>query len=155
MFNVDLFGVIHTAKLAAFYFLKQGGPPLEKSLILLSSIMAYVDSEGSVLYATAKHAVRGLMVHLRRKGVMRVNSLAPWYESYKSSSILRRKTDNILGWTYQLISSRFIPTPGMHPTFRDSVLAKFEAQGLSFAHAEDASAAAVHIASDPSINGKL
>ncbi|RDL29816.1 uncharacterized protein BP5553_10681 [Venustampulla echinocandica] len=97
LFDVNLFGVIYTTNLAAFYFHKQEGAPSEKCLILLSSIMGYIDSEGAAL---------------------------------------------------------FTPTPGMHPTFRDAVLAKFEAHRLVFGHIEDAATAAMCIATQPSINGR-
>lgn len=79
LIEINLFGVIHTAKLAAFYFNRQEGDARDKCLILVTSIMGYIDTQGSSLYGASKHAVRGLMCCLRRKGVLRVNALAPWY----------------------------------------------------------------------------
>lgn len=74
--EVDLFGVLYTTKLAGWYFhhQKQSDP----CLVLITSIMGYIDTQGSSVYSAAKHGVRGLMACLRRKGLVRVNCLAPW-----------------------------------------------------------------------------
>jgi hypothetical protein len=76
--DVNLFGVIRTAKLAGFYFNKQPPESFDRCLIVMSSIMAYIDTQGSSLYGASKHGVRGLMCTLRHKGVLRINAIAPW-----------------------------------------------------------------------------
>lgn len=74
--EVDLFGVLYTTKLAGWYFYHQKQP--DPCLVLITSIMGYIDTQGSSVYSAAKHGVRGLMTCLRRKGLVRVNCLAPW-----------------------------------------------------------------------------
>lgn len=86
LLDVNLVGVLYTAKLAAFYFNKQPRETFDRCLVLVSSIMAYVDTQGSSVYGAAKHGVRGAMCCLRRKGAMRVNALAPWYAVKRPSS---------------------------------------------------------------------
>lgn len=78
LLDVNLIGVIYTAKLAGWYFNNQDAG--DRCLILVSSIMGYIDTQGSSIYSAAKHGVRGLMTCLRRKGLVRVNCLAPWYD---------------------------------------------------------------------------
>lgn len=79
LLDVNLVGVLYTAKLAGYYFNKQSWETFDRCLILVSSIMGYVDTQGSSVYGSAKHGVRGAMCCLRRKGAMRVNAIAPWY----------------------------------------------------------------------------
>ena len=76
LLDVNLIGVMYTANLAIWHFHHQ--ELRDGCLILNSSIMGYIDTQGSSVYSAAKHGVRGLMTCLRRKGVVRVNSLAPW-----------------------------------------------------------------------------
>ena len=76
--DVNLIGVIYTAKLAAHYFHRQPRETFDRCLIVVGSIMGFIDTQGSSIYGAAKHGVRGLMCCLRRKGALRVNLLAPW-----------------------------------------------------------------------------
>lgn len=80
--NVNLIGVIYTAKLALHYLSRQtNGPDRDRCLILVSSIAGYVDKPGSPQYNASKFGVRGLMRCLRTtmpEQKMRVNLLAPW-----------------------------------------------------------------------------
>lgn len=78
MLDVNLIGVIYTSKLAGWYFHHQPEEH-DRCLILIASIMGYIDTQGSSVYSAAKHAVRGIMTCLRRKSLFRVNCLAPWY----------------------------------------------------------------------------
>lgn len=68
--------MIYTSKLAGWHFHHQDEG--DCCLILISSIMGYIDTQGSSVYSAAKHGVRGLMTCLRRKGLVRVNTVAPW-----------------------------------------------------------------------------
>ncbi|RDL30985.1 Uncharacterized protein BP5553_09774 [Venustampulla echinocandica] len=126
LIEINLFGVIHTAKLAAFYFNKQPRESFDRCLILVTSIMGYIDTQGSSLYGASKHGVRGLMACLRRKGLMRVNALAPW----------------------------FVATGIFPENFRISLTKQFQAQGVDFAAGSDAVGAIMRIVTDSSINGR-
>lgn len=77
--QVNFVGVVHTTRLAGYHFHRQPKEAFDRCLILVSSIMGYLDSTGSTLYGATKHAVRGMMCVVRRKGLLRVNVLAPWY----------------------------------------------------------------------------
>ncbi|KAH8695620.1 hypothetical protein BGW36DRAFT_429489 [Talaromyces proteolyticus] len=122
--NVNLVGVIYTTRLAAWSFKKQG--TLDPCIILITSIMGYIDTQGSSLYSAAKHGVRGLMTCLRRKQAIRVNCIAPW----------------------------FIATPILKDSFVESTRRQFEAKGVDFALAEDAVSAVFRLVTDTSINGR-
>ncbi|BCS28062.1 uncharacterized protein APUU_61110S [Aspergillus puulaauensis] len=125
LLDVNLTGVIYTSKLAGWHFHHQEGQR-DRCLILVTSIMGYIDTQGSSVYSAAKHGVRGLMTCLRRKGVVRVNCLAPW----------------------------FIATPILPASFIQSTGAQFQSQGLDFAKTDDAVTAVVRLATDTSINGR-
>lgn len=80
--DLNLTGVLYTAKLAIHYFRRQ---PLDaardRCLILKSSLAGYVDLPGSIQYNASKFGVRGLMRSLRRSTwseSIRVNLVAPW-----------------------------------------------------------------------------
>lgn len=80
--DVNLKGMLYTAKLAIHYFRRQ---PLDASrdrcLILKSSLAGYVDLPGSIQYNASKFGVRGIMASLRRttwEQSIRVNLVAPW-----------------------------------------------------------------------------
>lgn len=86
MLDVNLNGVLYTAKLALFYFRRQFSKDPSKnpqtSLVLQSSLAGFMDFPSLVEYNTSKFAVRGLMRSLRRTECRfgtRVNLLAPWY----------------------------------------------------------------------------
>ncbi|KAL1899227.1 hypothetical protein Sste5346_003150 [Sporothrix stenoceras] len=72
--------------------------------------MGYIDTQGSSVYSAAKHGVRGVMTCLRRKGLVRVDCLAPW----------------------------FIATPIMPKSFIESTGAQFRAKGVDFATTDNA-----------------
>ncbi|KAK1761629.1 hypothetical protein QBC33DRAFT_582249 [Phialemonium atrogriseum] len=124
LLDVNLIGVIYTSKLAGWYFHHQDEG--DCCLILISSIMGYIDTQGSSVYSAAKHGVRGLMACLRRKGLVRVNSVAPW----------------------------FIATPILPESFIKSTGGQFEAMGVDFATEDDAVTAVVRLMTDTSINGR-
>ena len=127
LLDVNLVGVLYTSKLAGWHF--HHGTTSESSdqcLILVSSIMGYIDTQGSSIYSATKHGVRGIMTCLRRKGLVRVNCLAPW----------------------------FIATPIMPKSFIESTGAQFRAKGVDFATTDDAVTAMARLATDTFINGK-
>ncbi|KAF9888862.1 hypothetical protein FE257_008231 [Aspergillus nanangensis] len=122
--DVNLVGVMYTAKLAGWYFHHQ--EPRDRCLILNSSIMGYIDTQGSSVYSAAKHGVRGLMTCLRRKGVVRVNCLAPWY-----------------------VATGILPD-----TFVHNASSHLKAKGLDWATTDDAASAVMRLITDTSINGR-
>jgi len=81
--DINLYGVMYTAKLAFHYFQKH---PLndkhDRCLVVQTSLAAYLDLPGAVQYQVSKYGGRGLMVCTRRmtglEGV-RVNTICPWY----------------------------------------------------------------------------
>lgn len=80
--QINLVGVIYTAKLAMFYLPKQPeGEGRDRCLLMTASLAAYVDLTVSPQYSASKWGVRGLMHSLRRCGPskgIRVNVVAPW-----------------------------------------------------------------------------
>ena len=80
--DVNLYGVLYTAKLALHYFRRQ---PLSSSrdrcLIIKSSAASFIDMPGSPQYNVAKHGTKGLMRSLRwttwKEGI-RINNVCPW-----------------------------------------------------------------------------
>lgn len=79
--EVNLRGILYTTRLALHYLARfQNQEVSDRSLILMSSMSAYVDWERSLQYPVSKGAVRTLMKCLRRmtwKDGIRVNSVAP------------------------------------------------------------------------------
>ncbi|KAF2099532.1 putative short chain dehydrogenase/ reductase [Rhizodiscina lignyota] len=123
--EINLLGTVYTSKLALHYFNKQG-PGMEQCLILVSSIMGFLNTNGSPTYSASKFGVRGLMCCLRRFGVGRVNLIAPW----------------------------FIATPLMTEAVRNHLRKDMQGQGTDFATTEDCAKCVMRIASDDSINGR-
>jgi NAD(P)-dependent dehydrogenase (short-subunit alcohol dehydrogenase family) len=77
--NINLIGVMYSAKLAMHYFNQQrNDSKCDRCLILKSSLAGYIDLPGIPLYQTAKYGVRGLMHTLRRLDFVRVCVIAPW-----------------------------------------------------------------------------
>ena len=83
--DVNMYGVYLSTYLALYYFRlgqEQGGQEFKKSLILVSSMMGYIDCPYNTGYAMSKYGVRGLFRSIRpqahRLGV-RVNNIAPAY----------------------------------------------------------------------------
>ncbi|CAK7233722.1 hypothetical protein SBRCBS47491_008708 [Sporothrix bragantina] len=126
LLDVNLIGVLYTAKLAGWHFHHDRTKGGDRCLLLISSIMGYIDTQGSSVYSAAKHGVRGIMTCLRRKGLVRVNCLAPW----------------------------FVATPIMPKSFIESTGAQFRAKGVDFATADDAVVAMARLATDTLINGR-
>jgi len=123
--DVNLTGVLYTAKLAMHYFRRQ---PIESNrdrcLILKASMAAYGSVPEQAQYCMSKYGVRALMRVLRStswRDSIRVNLVAPWY----------------------------IKTP-MTEQFEDMIASR----GIKYALSEDACAAMLRIASDSTINGR-
>lgn len=80
--QINLTGVMYTAKLAMFYLSKQPeGEDRDRCLLMTASLAAYVDLTVSPQYSASKWGIRGLMHSLRRSGPsksIRVNVIAPW-----------------------------------------------------------------------------
>lgn len=78
--QISLLAVVYTAKLAVHY-LREHVFDFEhdRSLILVSSIMGFLNTNGSPTYGASKFGVRGLMGCLRRTGEIRANLIAPWF----------------------------------------------------------------------------
>ncbi|KFZ20388.1 hypothetical protein V502_03204 [Pseudogymnoascus sp. VKM F-4520 (FW-2644)] len=124
--DVNVTGILYTTKLAGWHFRRHHDDPLKGCLIFVSSIMGYIDSQSSSVYAASKFGVRGLMCCLRRKGVFRVNAIAPW----------------------------LIATPIMRQGFLETVEKEFQTMDLDLAKTQDAVRAVLRIAADESINGR-
>ena len=81
--EVNTVGSYYTAKLAQLYFALPGSPPISepKSLILISSLVAYMHTPLMSSYTASKFGVRGMFHSIRPifadRG-MRVNLIAPW-----------------------------------------------------------------------------
>ncbi|BCS21816.1 uncharacterized protein APUU_30041S [Aspergillus puulaauensis] len=123
--DINLAGVVYTAKLATFYMGRQDNS-FDRCLILKSSIQGYLDTMGSPTYGAAKHGVRSLMKSLRRRSNLRVSLVAPW----------------------------FIPTPIMTPIVVARLTAQLADLGSGFAEPEDCVRAVMRIATDASVNGR-
>ncbi|TVY51496.1 5'-hydroxyaverantin dehydrogenase [Lachnellula cervina] len=124
--NINLIGILYTAKLAMHYFRVQPeDDKRDRCLIIKGSLAGFLDQPGSPQYNASKFGGRGLMRSLRQtswqQGI-RVNYIAPWY----------------------------IKTPIMSEAVVNHVLSK----GVLFALLEDACKAVLRVASDKSINGR-
>lgn len=128
--DVNLKGVLYTAKLAMHYFVLQNGQTPRQSqedtcLILISSGAGFLDVPRSPQYCSTKWAIRGIMHSLRRTAFYygsRINVIAPWYVR---TNILSEEEFNAV-----------------------------QAAGVEFARAEDAAECALRIFSDKTIHGK-
>lgn len=84
--EVDINGVLFTAKLAGHHFIAQNGEAVsdkqeDTCLVLISSGAGYLDCPRAPQYQAAKYAMRGIMHSLRRvvhHYGSRVNIIAPW-----------------------------------------------------------------------------
>ncbi|KAJ5437481.1 hypothetical protein N7491_004033 [Penicillium cf. griseofulvum] len=127
--DVNIRGVLYTAKLAAHYFIRQNGTEAsqtqrDSSLVLIGSGAAFLDCPRGPQYSASKWAMRGIMHSLRRTAHFygsRVNIISPWYV----------KT-NILS---------------------EDVFNHVSNVGVGFAKAEDAGRCLLRILSDVNING--
>lgn len=123
--EINISGVLYTAKLSLHYFAKSPSPPQEKCLILKSSIAGYLDLPSAPSYQTSKYAVRGLMCNLRRAGRCRVNVVAPW----------------------------FINTPIMSAAIIEQLGPALKNMNSNFADVDDSVKAVLRLACDETING--
>lgn len=79
--DINLTGMIYTAKLALHYFPRQKEAD-DRCLIFTSSLAGYADHPGAPQYSASKWGIRGVMRALRStmpKIGARVNVIAPWY----------------------------------------------------------------------------
>lgn len=84
--DVNIKGVLYTAKLAAHYFIRQNGTEVsekqeDSSLVLIGSGAAFLDCPRGPQYSASKWAMRGIMHSLRRTAHFygsRVNIISPW-----------------------------------------------------------------------------
>ncbi|GKU08620.1 15-hydroxyprostaglandin dehydrogenase [Fusarium langsethiae] len=128
--DVNVKGMLYTAKLAMHYFVSQNGtePQREQEdtcLILISSGAGFLDVPRSPEYSSTKWAVRGIMHALRRTAFYygsRVNVIAPWY--IRTGILSKEQFDEV------------------------------ESSGVEFATSEDAGECALQILSDESMNGR-
>ncbi|KAJ5355640.1 hypothetical protein N7517_010249 [Penicillium concentricum] len=127
LIEINLIGVIYTARLALHHFSVEwpgNSTQQDKCLILISSIMGYLDARPSD--GSTKFAVRAIMRSLRHTGRCRVNIVAPW----------------------------FIATPIMTGEVVKTLGGQLTAQGSEFAHSDDSVECFLRIASDKSIHGR-
>ncbi|KAJ0419716.1 hypothetical protein BJY00DRAFT_313862 [Aspergillus carlsbadensis] len=124
--EIDLIGLVYTAKLAMHYFRRQPvGGARDRCLIIKGSIAGYADQPASPQYNISKWGARALMRNLRRtawKEGIRVNLVAPWY-----------------------VRTPILP---------EAVQRYLDGKGVGFALVEDACKAMLRIASDHDINGR-
>lgn len=84
--DINLCGVLYTAKLAMHYFIQQNGVDQKSGqedtcLVLIGSGAAFLDCPRGPQYAAAKWGGRGIMHCLRRTAHFygsRVNMISPW-----------------------------------------------------------------------------
>ncbi|KAH8595664.1 hypothetical protein B0O99DRAFT_709264 [Bisporella sp. PMI_857] len=78
--NINLLGVLYTAKCAVHYFMKQEGKPCQ--LVLTGSAACFLDTPPLYTYSVSKAGVMGLMRGLRtqlpKNNNVTVNMVAPW-----------------------------------------------------------------------------
>lgn len=127
LLDVNLTGVMYTAKLAMHFFRRQKlSPEYDRCLILKSSLAGYIDLPGAPIYNASKFGVRAIMRNLRWTAWQestRVNVVAPW----------------------------FVRTPLM----TEGAMQHLESKGVDFAAEEDAVKTVLRIASDKTLNGTV
>ncbi|KIW04175.1 uncharacterized protein PV09_04488 [Verruconis gallopava] len=124
--NVDLIGVLWTAKCAMHYWQFDSRPPQEKCFIIKSSLAGYLAVPAATLYSVSKYGVRGLMVQMRMADRCRVNVIAPW----------------------------FISTDIMSDAVKERIGASLKSMKSDWAEVEDAAKAVMKVATDENINGR-
>ncbi|KAJ8133548.1 hypothetical protein O1611_g73 [Lasiodiplodia mahajangana] len=128
--DVNLVGVLYSAKLSLHYFVKQNGmeakPDQEDTcLVLIGSGAAFLDVPRGPQYPATKWGIRGIMHSMRRTAFYygsRVNVISPWY--IRTPILSKEKYDHV------------------------------ENSGVELAEASDAGKALVHLLSDKTINGR-
>jgi len=80
-FQVNLIGVLYSARLALYYLLADYKPGMLKSLIFVGSMASMEAIPAAPLYTTSKHAVLGLMASLYREfqDRIRLGVVCPWF----------------------------------------------------------------------------
>ncbi|KAJ5844369.1 Short-chain dehydrogenase/reductase SDR [Penicillium rubens] len=130
--DVNIKGVLYTAKLAAHYFIRQNGTEVsekqeDSSLVLIGSGAAFLDCPRGPQYSASKWAMRGIMHSLRRTAHFygsRVNIISPCIIRYVKTNILSEDAFNHVSNV-----------------------------GVEFAKAEDAGQCLLRILGDVKING--
>jgi NAD(P)-dependent dehydrogenase (short-subunit alcohol dehydrogenase family) len=143
--DINLNGVVYSAKLAMHYFRKQPQDlERDRCFIIKGSLAGFLDQPGSPQYNISKWGGRALMRCLRRtawqEGI-RVNYVAPWY-FHNEYSIRNRYPNRYF---------RYIRTPIMS----EQVQQRVESMGVEFALQEDALKTMLRISSDREVNGKI
>ncbi|KAG7567085.1 hypothetical protein FFLO_01211 [Filobasidium floriforme] len=127
--DVNIHGVMYTAKLASHHFVTQNGQVETRQqedtcLVLISSGAGYLDCPRAPQYQASKYGMRGIMHSLRRvvhHYGSRVNIIAPWYVETKILS--------------------------------KAAFDEVKSLGVEFATLEDAGQCLLRIVSDKSLNG--
>jgi NAD(P)-dependent dehydrogenase (short-subunit alcohol dehydrogenase family) len=82
--DINLKGVLYTARLGYHYLRKNPNPEHRGDLVLVSSIAGFKECEGLVSYTASKHGVigvmRGLALQAAKEGV-KINTICPWMTS--------------------------------------------------------------------------
>ncbi|USW50069.1 Putative short-chain dehydrogenase/reductase SDR, NAD(P)-binding domain superfamily [Septoria linicola] len=123
--KVNTVGVFYTIKLALYYFPKQ--PEVgdrDRCIIITSSLSGYLDHKYAPQYNASKHGVRAIMKSLRRSGPE------------------QKIRVNLIA---PFIATRIAP---------QEMWDQVKASGIDFCDVEDAGIAAMHLASDKTINGR-
>ncbi|KAF2487997.1 hypothetical protein BDY17DRAFT_314776 [Neohortaea acidophila] len=124
--HTTLMGNLFTAKLAIHYFqLQPEGPGRDRCLILTASISGYVDHATLPQYSISKWGIRGFMRATRRTLVGKKIRINVLAPWYTRTNIL----------------------PGQ-------IWDALESQNTPLAKASDVALAAIHLAADPTINGR-
>jgi NAD(P)-dependent dehydrogenase (short-subunit alcohol dehydrogenase family) len=124
--NIDLIGVLYTAKCAMHYWQFDSRPAEEKCFIIKSSLAGYLAVPAATQYSVSKYGVRGLMVQMRIADRCRVNLIAPW----------------------------FIATAIMSTEVKERISRTLQSQNSDFADIDDAAKAVLRVAADDQINGR-
>jgi len=124
--NVDLIGMLYTAKCAMHYWQFDSRPAEEKCFIIKSSLAGYIDLPAATSYQVSKYGVRGLMINLRVADRCRVNLIAPW----------------------------FIRTSIMSDDAAQLITERLQGVGSDWADVGDSVKAVMRVATDEGINGR-
>lgn len=126
--KVNILGVVSTVQLAYHYFTLPSTSlvPIDKSIILIGSLLSYFENPTMTIYNFTKFAVRGLFKSLRTAGPtlsppVRLNMINPAY---------------------------------MRTNMTKDVIAMLEAEGTKFGEKEDVVNCLLRLAADKKSNGK-
>jgi len=126
-FDINVLGVVSTIQLAYHYFtLPSTSPtPIDKSVVLIGSLLSYFDNPTMTIYNTTKFSIRGLFKSLRTAGL----SLSPPVR-------------------LNMINPAYIKT-----NMTASSIEMFESQGTKFGEIEDVVAILLRLSGDGVTNG--